>query len=208
MALDYRRAAGLLRVDVTDTGIGIPPGRVDLLFERFSQADTSITRRFGGTGLGLAICKRLVVLMGGRIGAEGLAQGGSNFYFEVPLRAIDEPDIPETASTPTRSSTIGGRLLLAEDNAVNAEIIAAMLSGRGYVVDVVGDGAAAVELTARDPTPDLVLMDLHMPDRNGLHSGPGSRTEGAASADHRPHRECPGRGRDAVPDGGHGRSRG
>ena len=158
---------GTLRVDVTDSGIGIANDQIGLLFERFTQVDTTMTRRYGGTGLGLAISKRLVELMGGMIGVEAPAKGGSNFWFELPL-ARHEGSLATLDPLSMASKTSGRRLLLAEDNAVNAEIIAAMLESRGYTVAIVPDGARAQEAARRQPGFDLVLMDLQMPVMDGL----------------------------------------
>ncbi len=167
----HREGTGTLRVDITDTGIGIPPERIGSLFERFTQADTSTTRRYGGTGLGLAISKRLTDLMQGRIGAEPVPEGGSAFWFEVPLPRHHGglAQAPEGADEAPR--TVGRRLLLAEDNAVNAEIIEAMLATRGYAVSIVPDGAVAVQAACEGTAPvDLILMDLQMPVMDGLRA--------------------------------------
>lgn len=158
---------GTLRIDVTDSGIGIATDQIGLLFERFTQADTTMTRRYGGTGLGLAICKRLVELMGGLIGVDAPLKGGSNFWFEIPL-ARHEGAVAALNPGSMAIKTSGRRLLLAEDNAVNAEIIAAMLESRGHVVVIVPDGARAEEAARRQPGFDLILMDLQMPVMDGL----------------------------------------
>ena len=158
---------GTLRIDVTDSGIGVPTDQIGLLFERFTQADATMTRRYGGTGLGLAICKRLVELMGGLIGFDAPAEGGSNFWFELPLARHEGPVTPLNPDA-IATKTSGRRLLLAEDNAVNAEIIAAMLESQGHVVAIVPDGARAEEAARQQPGFDLVLMDLQMPVLDGL----------------------------------------
>src|SRR5213076_16889 len=107
---------------VTDTGIGVPHESRGRLFQAFSQADGSMTRRYGGTGLGLAICRQLVELMGGRLGVESTLGEGSRFWFEVPLPATSESEVSETITPPEILPATPGRrahLLLAEDNAVN-----------------------------------------------------------------------------------------
>ena len=163
----FEKASGLLRIDVIDSGIGIPSDRIASLFERFAQADTTMTRRYGGTGLGLAICKRLVELMNGRIGVEVPPNGGSNFWFELPLERHMHSRI-----VPNDHAVAGGksarRLLLAEDNRVNAEIIGAMLEACGHTVSIVPDGARAAEAACQEPAFDLILMDLQMPGMDGL----------------------------------------
>ena len=158
---------GTVRIDVTDSGIGIATDQIGLLFERFTQADTTMTRRYGGTGLGLAISKRLVELMGGVIGVDAPAKGGSNFWFELPL-ARHEGSVAPLVPGSLAIKTSGRRLLLAEDNAVNAEIIAAMLESRGHAVTIVPDGARAEEAARQQPCFDLILMDLQMPVMDGL----------------------------------------
>lgn len=164
----YRSETGLLRLDVTDTGIGIPAERAADLFERFTQGDTSMSRRYGGTGLGLAICKRLAVLMGGRIGVLP-ATGGAHFWVELPLKALDGPlTEPAEKILPSPGRGAGRHLLLAEDNAVNAEIIATMLQAQNYRVTSVINGALAAELIAGGTDVDLILMDLQMPVMDGF----------------------------------------
>ncbi len=176
----YCDETGLLRVEVTDTGIGIPAERVATLFERFTQADASTTRRYGGTGLGLAISKRLTDLMGGRIGAQARPSGGSSFWFELPL-GRSEGRLDHRAATPrSLGPSAGQHLLLAEDNAVNAEIVAAMLTGRGYRVSIVADGAAAVSIVHdRTAGIELVLMDLQMPIMDGFSATAAIRAQEA-----------------------------
>ena len=169
----------MLRFRVVDTGIGIAPENVPFLFDRFTQADSSTTRRFGGTGLGLAISKRLVELMGGSIGVESDVGGGSTFWFQLPLLPVEgfQPHLvpPSPANGPAR------RVLLAEDNAVNADIVAAMLIRAGHDVVAVGDGQAAVEAIAAAPHGfDVVLMDVQMPAMDGYEATATLRAGGCA----------------------------
>ena len=155
-----------LRVEVSDTGIGVADDQISLLFGRFNQADASITRRYGGTGLGLSISKRLVELMGGEIGVTSTVGEGSTFWFEIPMGVKEQPNTPAVrkASIPGQ----GLRVLLAEDNIVNQEVIKAMLETRGHRVTVVGNGAEAVDALAEAAPFDVVLMDLQMPVMDGL----------------------------------------
>jgi CheY-like chemotaxis protein len=158
-----------VHVAVADTGIGIDDGKLPHLFERFSQADSSTSRRFGGTGLGLAICRSLVELMGGRIGVQSRVGEGSRFWFELPLRRFDTlaqaaPRQDNTAKFRPR------RILLAEDNLINQEVISAMLKSRGHSVTMVADGASAVDIVESGTSFDLVLMDVQMPGVDGLHA--------------------------------------
>ena len=157
-----------LRVTVTDTGIGIPADRLGRLFQEFSQVDDSTSRRFGGSGLGLAICRRLVELMGGRIGVDSEAGRGSLFWFEVP--AAIGPAMASNAPQPA-AAVLGAadarRILLAEDSAPVQILVSAVLETAGHLVDIVDDGAAAVRAAATG-TYDLILMDVQMPVLDGL----------------------------------------
>ena len=168
VAAAYRLDSGMLRLDVTDTGIGIPAERAADLFERFTQGDTSMSRRYGGTGLGLAICKRLAKLMGGSIGVLP-ATRGAHFWVELPLKAVDVSlPGPLEDVAPAQARGAGRHLLLAEDNSVNAEIIATMLRAQKYRVTCVVNGAMAVETIRAGCDADLVLMDLQMPVMDGF----------------------------------------
>lgn len=156
----------VLRFDVSDTGIGIEPDHMNRLFQRFSQVDSSISRKYGGTGLGLAICKRLVTLMGGQIGAESTPGQGSTFWFSVPLEpaaalAADSEQVSRRRPFVPRS------ILLAEDVDLNREVATAMLERAGHRVDVVLDGDAAVK-AAEAKLYDLILMDIQMPILDGI----------------------------------------
>jgi signal transduction histidine kinase/AmiR/NasT family two-component response regulator len=157
-----------LRVSVADTGIGIPPDRLDRLFQRFSQVDSSIRREFGGTGLGLAISKRLVELMGGTIGVESRPGQGSTFWLSLEVRVVEERRRGDRRKgAAPRAVAAGARLLLAEDNEINQEIARTVLEGAGHRVDVVADGAAAL-MAVEAGGYDLVLMDVQMPVMDGM----------------------------------------
>ncbi|KMO22065.1 ATP-binding protein, partial [Methylobacterium platani] len=147
----------VLQVAVSDTGIGIPAERLGRLFQRFSQVDGSIQRRFGGTGLGLAISRRLIETMGGEIGVESRPGRGSTFWFTVPL--ADGPDEatarPRPEAPPLERPA---RILLVEDSPINQDIARAILERRGHRVTVVGDGAEAISAVQTNAH-DLVLMD-------------------------------------------------
>jgi signal transduction histidine kinase/ActR/RegA family two-component response regulator len=156
-----------LECRVKDTGIGIPPDRVGRLFEKFSQVDSSITRRYGGTGLGLAICKRLVEGMGGSIGVESKHYQGSTFTFRIPAIPSDAPREvkPRPQAEPQRVAQM--RILLVEDNPVNQMLAMSMLQKLGASPDLAKDGEEAAEKT-RIGDYDLVLMDMQMPRMDGL----------------------------------------
>ena len=186
-------------VAVRDTGIGIPPDRIGRLFQSFSQADASISRRYGGTGLGLAISKRLAELQGGSITADstGVPGEGSRFVVrivapEAPPDAVPVPgprpserrtaeaalvvdDKPPAAQeTPIASAALLGdrhplRILLAEDQAANQKLALRLLQRMGYAADLAGNGLEAIA-ALEAATYDLVLMDVHMPDCDGLEA--------------------------------------
>jgi CheY-like chemotaxis protein/anti-sigma regulatory factor (Ser/Thr protein kinase) len=174
VALSQEGSKSLLRFSIRDTGIGIDPEVQPHLFSRFTQADTSTTRRFGGSGLGLAICKRLVELMGGRIGVESARGEGSNFWFTIPLE-ISETDIKEATTgsvaglTATLRARKSYRILVAEDNEVNRLVALRELENLGYNAEAVVNGYEAVEALKRDSF-DLVLMDCQMPDLDGYEA--------------------------------------
>jgi len=161
-----------LRVTVADTGIGIAPNVMPLLFERFAQADGSTARRFGGTGLGLAICKRLMDLMDGQIGVKSELARGSTFWFELSLKRAEaegEGEQPPTTDDNrlALAATQSWRILLAEDNAINQEVLRAALEMKGHQITMVADGVQAVTAYRTDRF-DIVLMDVQMPGKDGL----------------------------------------
>ena len=159
----------ILQFTVTDTGIGIPQENLGRVFERFTQADTSMTRRFGGSGLGLTICRQLVELMGGQIWVESDLGKGSLFSFVVPFELLSAADSPvaETIDRVPDQDLPALRILLAEDSPDNCTIILAYLEQTPYIVEIAESGALACEMfMARQY--DLVLMDRQMPVMDGL----------------------------------------
>jgi len=162
-----RDESTLLHFSVTDTGMGIPAEKQAIIFEAFSQADGSTTRRFGGTGLGLTISTTLVKMMGGRIWVESESGAGSTFHFTA---AFDIASLPETA--PTAVITHSVRVLIVDDNAVNRRIYREQCLRWGMEPQVVADGAAALEAlsaAADRGTPfTLVLLDANMPEMDGF----------------------------------------
>ncbi len=166
--------SGNLRFAVTDTGIGIAPEAIQRLFEPFSQADSSTTRRYGGTGLGLTISRQIVELMGGKLSATSVPGEGTEFFFTARLgRAGDAPgQTPrrDRHDTPTAEIPGNGRsVLVVDDNQVNQTVAAEMLRRSGYEVEIAVNGLEAVEATHRRRF-DAVLMDWQMPVMDGLEA--------------------------------------
>jgi PAS domain S-box-containing protein len=162
----------LLRVEVRDTGIGIPEEAQARLFQSFSQAEPSTARRFGGTGLGLAISKQLVLRMDGQIGVESSPGRGSTFWFTARMRKPDGSRPAPGGRKPApakRVSPARGRVLVAEDDPVNRKVSVRTLELHGLEVDVVRNGREAIEAVARGGY-DLVFMDCHMPEVDGFEA--------------------------------------
>jgi len=159
----------LIRFTVTDTGIGLAPEARQRLFQSFSQADSSTTRKYGGTGLGLAISKRLVEMMGGSIGVESTRGSGSTFWFTVRLAKRASPP---NAARADLAKLHRLRVLGVDDNATNRALLAAQLSAWGMHVDCVANAAHAIErlrAAHRDAAPyDLAILDYQMPDMDGV----------------------------------------
>ncbi|MBR9884269.1 MAG: response regulator, partial [Oceanospirillales bacterium] len=161
----------LIRFEVEDSGIGIPPEAHDRIFQHFSQADSSITRRYGGTGLGLSICRKLVEQQQGRIGFDSQAGRGSLFWVELPYRIADQASEPAQAETSATPSIPKHALdiLLVEDTPINQEVTASLLRAEGHHVSIADDGYTALSMH-NDNDYDLVLMDIHLPDMDGLET--------------------------------------
>ena len=174
-------AAGGLKVEVHDTGIGVPLNKIDLIFDKFSQAESSTARRFGGTGLGLSIGRQLIEAMGGRLWVESCEGAGSVFQFEVPLRrAADHPTPSVVAPQTPLANDAPLRILAADDNATNRQVLAAILAPLEVQLDLRDDGEAALEAW-RCGDYDLILMDIQMPRLDGVAATRRIRAEEAAT---------------------------
>jgi CheY-like chemotaxis protein len=161
----------MIRVEVRDTGIGIAPDKLDLLFPMFSQVDASTTRRHGGTGLGLAICKQLVELMGGQIGVVSREGHGSTFWFTAALERQ-----ARASAAPAAPGDLGGRrVLLVDDDDANRRIVGALLDEWGVRHDAARDGRDALDMLRRASAAgerfDLVMADMGLPEMSGEELG-------------------------------------
>ena len=169
--MDERRAE--IHVAVSDTGLGIAPEALSLLFNRFSQVDDSSARKFGGTGLGLAICKQLAELMDGRIWVESEPGQGSTFHVILPLQIVDQPDQHEATLAEDEPRADAGRadvdplsVLAVDDNPVNLSVVSQLLKAIGIEVTTASGGREALSALTERPF-DLVLMDIQMPGMTG-----------------------------------------
>ncbi|MBI3774934.1 MAG: response regulator [Gammaproteobacteria bacterium] len=171
-ASELERDAGsaLLEFSVADSGIGIPAGKQDSLFEPFSQSDASTTRKYGGTGLGLSIVRSIASLMGGAAGVESTPGKGSRFWFRIRAGLIAAGEDSRSAARPlpaAASMRFQGRVLVVEDNPTNRMVMQAFLSKLGVDVAMSNDGQQGVDEIMQGAAPDIVLMDLQMPVLDG-----------------------------------------
>jgi signal transduction histidine kinase len=183
VTLGIDRADGLLTLAVADTGIGISPEQREALFEKFVQADSSVTRRFGGTGLGLAICRQLVELMGGVIEVAAGESGGSVFTASLPLLRLDQAQrASASVEIATRAQAVADgsalRVLAAEDNEVNRLVLQTLLRQVGIDPTLVNDGAQALAAWHAGDW-DIILMDVQMPVLDGISATEAIRREEA-----------------------------
>ena len=172
----------ILRIEVSDTGIGISPENQKKLFMSFNQADPSISQKFGGTGLGLAISKRIVELMGGQIWVESEPDNGSKFIFTIKVKKTGvkgkthtklnkAADVKQQKAAKQRYNFDGQTLLIAEDVEINREIMSAILEETNVLIDYAENGKIAVSMFAENPEKyNLILMDINMPEMNGYEA--------------------------------------
>ena len=159
-----------IRIDVSDTGIGIPEDAQDRIFDAFAQADETTTRRYGGTGLGLSIVRQLVELMGGSIRLESAAGRGTRFVIHLELDVDADSAARARAATERAGQSLRGkRVLIVDDNPTNREILEHQCAGLGMVVLVANNGTRALNVFQSTPRPvDVVILDMHMPGMSGL----------------------------------------
>jgi signal transduction histidine kinase/CheY-like chemotaxis protein len=173
-ATERRGKKATVVIEVADTGAGIPSDKLALIFDKFTQADSSITRKYGGTGLGLAITQKLTQLYGGSIRVESELGRGSRFIVEIPFDIVGgdvvvEMPVRKTAEVAPAEQSV--HLLLVEDNPVNQRVALAMLRKKGYSIDVAQNGQEALEILEQSAVPyDIILMDVQMPVLDGLET--------------------------------------
>ena len=179
-----------LKIEVIDTGVGIPKNKLDDIFLAFNQADSSTTRQYGGTGLGLSICAQLAHLMGGAIYVNSIHGQGSMFVFTVTLEVTSQSIIDqsvliinENKDTPVEKRQL--KILLAEDNLINQKITVAFLKRLGHLVDIADNGRIAIE-KFQSHSYDLILMDIQMPEVSGFEATSAIRDIEKKSSNHVP----------------------
>jgi PAS domain S-box-containing protein len=170
-SLGQQSGRALVHFEVRDTGIGIEPEAIQKLFQPFTQADSSTTRKFGGTGLGLSIVRKLVEMMGGQAGAQSEPGKGSTFWFTLPLEAIVTAEAAEQVCTLPR----GKRVLLVDDNDTNRHVLSSQMIHSGYAVEAAASAEAALAILraqrAQSAPFDVVVLDYHMPEMDGALLG-------------------------------------
>ncbi len=178
VALAVKMQDDALYISVEDTGVGIPADKIGALFQKFSQADASVTRKYGGTGLGLAITKQLVQLMFGKVGVESAEGKGSTFWFSIPCKIADEKDVkirPEhkgfhCQAVENRKPIATAKVLLVEDYPVNQVFAEKLLRKFGFVhIDLAENGVQAIEKYRTSPY-DMIFMDCQMPELDGYQT--------------------------------------
>jgi signal transduction histidine kinase/CheY-like chemotaxis protein len=167
--------AGFVRFEVEDTGAGIPRDKQQTIFDAFTQADASMSRRYGGTGLGLAISRRLAALLGGELGVESEPGRGSKFTLRIPSRPdVEKPAPAHVGVVPSPEQELRGRVLLAEDSPDSRRLLVQLLQRWGADVEIAENGRVAVERVVkameRGEAFDLVLMDMQMPEIDGYEA--------------------------------------
>ena len=164
-----------LQFQVTDTGTGIPSDKLDYIFDKFTQADGSVSRKYGGTGLGLAITRKLVEMHGGEIHVDSQVGHGTTFMVKLPCEIVvddtSHSKLLATARAASASALLGPvRILVVEDNQVNQKVVTTVLRKKGYAIELANDGTEALAKLEKNRNFDLILMDVQMPVLDGLEA--------------------------------------
>ncbi len=189
VAEDKSEESVKLHFSVTDSGIGIDGDKQELIFEAFAQGSSSVARRYGGTGLGLAISSQLATLMGGKLWLDRASSQGSTFRFDAHFGRTTQKEIGaeiERQASAPRAPTEHLKILVAEDNSVNRELVTRLLTRDGHTVEVVHNGQEALEALKTPARFDLVLMDVRMPELSGLEATKAIRRLEAKTGAHIP----------------------
>ncbi len=165
--LAYDQVLQQLNIEISDTGCGVPADRLPQLFNRFTQADSSIRRKFGGTGLGLAITRHLLEAMGGTITVRSLENLGTTFTLGLPAPAVERVSEAEHEEVVPQKDDLSAKILVVDDNAANRELLQHILQALGHSADLVTGGFEAIAASLARPY-DLILMDIQMPDMDGF----------------------------------------
>ncbi|MBF0287612.1 MAG: response regulator [SAR324 cluster bacterium] len=168
VTLRAQKTEDFLVLQLQDEGIGISQDQWESIFEAFKQADDTVTRRFGGTGLGLAITKNMVKLLNGRIMVDSVAGSGSVFSVKLPLLPSEESNAASDTSLQDINFAKDNKILVVEDNTMNQNMIESLFDDLGLEVEMAANGKQAIDKLEQLPLPDLILMDLHMPEMDGL----------------------------------------
>ena len=161
--------------EIEDTGIGIPPNKINHVFDKFTQAEESITRQYGGTGLGLSICQSLVSIMGGAIYVASEVCVGSVFVFDIYLNVAAQPQPTSTKTLTAEINFVNKRALIVDDIAINLTLLSSILRKKGFDVTIAMNGIVACELVQQQLF-DIVFMDCHMPLMDGYEAAAKIRT--------------------------------
>ncbi len=176
LLLDAQGDTLQVRFEVEDSGIGLTPEQQARLFQNFQQADSSTSRKYGGTGLGLSLSKRLIEMMGGEVGVRSTAGEGSTFWFTValqrghgPMPKMTDVESTQAAELRLREGHRGARILLAEDNPINTEVVSQIIHAAGLDIIAARNGRDALEMASQDSF-DLILMDMQIPVMDGVEA--------------------------------------
>ncbi|MDP4845321.1 MAG: response regulator, partial [Salibacteraceae bacterium] len=167
--IDQKEGTTILKITVSDTGIGIPEDRLNEVFERFTQVESGYTKNFEGSGLGLSIAKSLVSMQGGTISVKSIVGEGTAFSIQIPMLVSSQSEISKKVTEIDVGKFKGKKLLIVEDNTLNVMVLQKMLSTFGFEYETAQNGSIAVDKVLAQSF-DLILMDIHMPVMDGIEA--------------------------------------